>query len=321
MMNHSMKPVRGLTLLIAVILSSVVLSVALSLLDITYKQIILTSSAKQSQFAFYSADSAMECALYWDQKMDAFSYTASSYLTSGITCADASGNVQTIFPLAAPNSSSQSGSVRTTVINLPCTGGGTSGQVTISKPSGSGTATIFATGYSSCSSSDPRRIERGVKATYLSNGSSGGGGGGGGGGEILPVSFTATSNYLNHSTGLTTANGMRDGDYASYSSTHGTNSGTNQAVTADLGSAQSIGSVSLGDISSANPDGWGTSYTNGAIIEGSLDNSAYTVLNAGISYTVDGTTVSYPVSGTYRYIRIRKASSYLGLGEFRIYAP
>lgn len=164
-MMTPVQPLRGITLLVAVILSSVVLSVALSLLDITYKQVLLASSAKQSQYAFYNADSAMECALYWDQQKDAFDYTATVYLANGFTCADTSGVVQTIVPNTAPNSSTVGGSTRTTVFYLPCAGGGTSGVVTVSKTSAAAT-TIFATGYSSCSAADPRRIERGLKVTY-----------------------------------------------------------------------------------------------------------------------------------------------------------
>lgn len=164
------QPLRGITLLVAVILASVVLSVALSLLDITYKQVLLASSAKQSQYAFYNADSAMECALYWDQQKDAFDYTATVYLANGFTCADTGGTPQTIVPNTAPNSSTVAGSTRTTVFYIHCPGGGattnnTSGVVTITKTSAATTA-IFATGYSSCSNTDPRRIERGLKVTY-----------------------------------------------------------------------------------------------------------------------------------------------------------
>lgn len=161
-------PTRGITLLIAVILSSVILSVTLSLLDITYKQVILASSAKQSQYAFYAADSAMECVLYWDQQKDAFDYTATPYLTSGITCADPMGVAQTIIPLNAPNSSVQGGSSRTTIFYLPCgaaMGGGTYGYVSITKANG-GATSIYTAGYSSCSAADPRRIERGLKISY-----------------------------------------------------------------------------------------------------------------------------------------------------------
>jgi len=185
MIYLSKNPPRGITLLISVILTTVVLSVALALLDITYKQVLLASSAKQSQYAFYSADAALECALYWDQKADAFDYTATSYLTNGFSCADSQGNPQTITitppsytgsGTSPANSTNQALGVRTTIFSIPCTGGGTQGLITVTK-SNTGTTTLFATGYSSCTIADPRRIERGLKVSYGGGGSSGGGGG------------------------------------------------------------------------------------------------------------------------------------------------
>lgn len=162
---------RGVTLLVAVILASVILSVSLALLDITYKQILLASSAKQSQYAFYNADSAMECALYWDQQKDAFDYTETGaggidYMTSGISCSD-QGVSQTIIGVNPPNSSTAASGVRTVIFYLPCNGSATNykGMVTVTKSS-TGTTNIFATGYSSCNPSDPRRIERGLKVNY-----------------------------------------------------------------------------------------------------------------------------------------------------------
>lgn len=148
---------RGFTLLIAVVLTSVLLSVGLALLDIAYKQIVLSSTARQSQYAFYAADSAMECALFWDQKQNAFSYTTP---LSTIRC-----NATDI-----PLTSSVSGGVRTTTFSIPCPGGSLA-QVTIYKTSGaacSGTATscLYSNGYNACSPTDPRRIERGLKVFY-----------------------------------------------------------------------------------------------------------------------------------------------------------
>lgn len=159
-MNHSL---RGITLLIAIIFASVVLTVSLALLDISYKQVILASSAKQSQNAFYSADSAMECALYWDQQQNAFSYTASPLLTSGISCVNQEGTSKAIaFP---PNTSTVSGTTRTTIFSIPCNASGSQASVRIEKTSTAST-TIFTSGYSTCDSTDPRRIERGLKSTY-----------------------------------------------------------------------------------------------------------------------------------------------------------
>lgn len=57
---------KGFTLLIAVVLSSIAAAVTLALTTLAYKGLILSSAAKESQFAFYGADSALECVFYWD---------------------------------------------------------------------------------------------------------------------------------------------------------------------------------------------------------------------------------------------------------------
>jgi hypothetical protein len=172
-MTHSLQP-RGITLLIAVILSSVVLTIALSLLNITYKQLVLVSAAKNSQYAFYTADSAMECALYWDQRKLAFEYAGSAYVTGGaeqMDCADPGGTSRAITS-AAPSSlttfQDTSSGTRTTKFFIPCPDGGTSGTagfVTVIKAN-TGTTFIYTTGYSSCIITDDRRIERGLRVSY-----------------------------------------------------------------------------------------------------------------------------------------------------------
>lgn len=146
---------RGFTLLIAVILTSVLLSVGLSLIDTAYKQLLLSSTAKQSEMAFYIADSALECALYHDQRLGSFSFTTPA---ANISC-----NGQTA-PITLV---SLTGTVRTSSVTFPCiTGGGTSqGSITVYKNI-SGATAIYANGLSSCIATDPRRVERGLKITY-----------------------------------------------------------------------------------------------------------------------------------------------------------
>ena len=75
-------PSRGFTLLISVLLVTVILSLSLSLLDVAYKQVVLSSTAKQSQYAFYTADSALECTLYWDQLTTGSAFDSSSQQVS-----------------------------------------------------------------------------------------------------------------------------------------------------------------------------------------------------------------------------------------------
>lgn len=57
---------RGFTLLLAALISSLVLSIGVSIVSIARKSVTLSSISRDSQFAFYAADAAAECALYWD---------------------------------------------------------------------------------------------------------------------------------------------------------------------------------------------------------------------------------------------------------------
>ncbi|MFA7309653.1 MAG: hypothetical protein WC050_02000 [Candidatus Paceibacterota bacterium] len=66
---------RGFTLLLAALVSSIVLSLGSSIFLIAKKQITLSSIGRDSQFAFYAADTGAECALYWDVRYDAFGTT------------------------------------------------------------------------------------------------------------------------------------------------------------------------------------------------------------------------------------------------------
>lgn len=147
---------RGFTLLIAVVLSSVIVSISLALIDIALKQILLAAAAAQSTAAFYNADSALECALYWDQKVNAFDYN-DPLPSSSIRCAN--------IPITNYTISTPSAGVKRTTMTLLCATTGTTGNVTIEKTN-TGRTTIFANGYNTCDISDPRRAERGLKATY-----------------------------------------------------------------------------------------------------------------------------------------------------------
>ncbi len=63
-------PQSGFTLLFAALISAIVLSLGAAIFSIVVKQVALTSIARESQYAFYAADTAAECALYWDFRSD-----------------------------------------------------------------------------------------------------------------------------------------------------------------------------------------------------------------------------------------------------------
>jgi len=64
---------KGFTLLLAALVSSIVLALGIAVFEISIKQVKLSSLGRDSQFAFYTADTAAECALYWDYRYRYFS--------------------------------------------------------------------------------------------------------------------------------------------------------------------------------------------------------------------------------------------------------
>ena len=75
---------NGFALLYTALVSSLLLSLAMSISVIVMKDIRLSSISRESQKAFYAADSAAECALYWSFRKDKFA--TSTAVTSGVTC-------------------------------------------------------------------------------------------------------------------------------------------------------------------------------------------------------------------------------------------
>jgi type II secretory pathway pseudopilin PulG len=58
----------GFALLITLIVVGVVLSVGMGILDLSLKQVKLSTNAKESEIAFHAANAGMECARYWRRK-------------------------------------------------------------------------------------------------------------------------------------------------------------------------------------------------------------------------------------------------------------
>ena len=75
--NHKKHPTGyfsgGFVLSFAVLVAGILLSIGLAIFTITLKELILSGSGRESQFAFYAADTGGECALYWDIKHAGFS--------------------------------------------------------------------------------------------------------------------------------------------------------------------------------------------------------------------------------------------------------
>lgn len=158
-------PQRGFTLLIAILLASIALAVGLALADVAYKQVVLSSTAKQSQTAFYNADSALECALYYDQQFASFNTENSAI--ANFTC----GGRRITGVDQQPYGSNG----WETNFDVRCAEGpGISAHITVLKAGsrycsrgedGDFKNCLYATGYNVCSAS-PNRFERGLRVVY-----------------------------------------------------------------------------------------------------------------------------------------------------------
>ncbi len=66
------KSQRGFVLLLAILVSGIILSVGMSLLDISLKQFKISGIGLDSEMAFQAANAGVECVRYWDKEDDSF---------------------------------------------------------------------------------------------------------------------------------------------------------------------------------------------------------------------------------------------------------
>lgn len=155
---------KGFALLIAIVLSAIAAAVTVALTTLAYKSLILSASARDSQYAFYAADTALECALYGDKHNAHFPYDGSG---TAYSCGD--------ITLSSLSTSAPVGNVRTYTSNwFDIPGPGTTkycGRITVYKanPTVSGLeTTLFGEGVDvACTDfANPRATERGIRARY-----------------------------------------------------------------------------------------------------------------------------------------------------------
>lgn len=163
--GHGQKQ-AGFAMLFAVLVSSVLLSIGLSIFNLTVKELVLSSSGRESQFSFYAADTGAECAIYWDFKgKDIFATTSSDFRSPSPANPDCVGALINISPsVSGPSSATTEFS-----LNIPteyCA------IVTVTKSSTGPPiikTEIDSRGYNTpCPIDTPNqnRVERALKVTY-----------------------------------------------------------------------------------------------------------------------------------------------------------
>ncbi len=174
MINKRLQHNTGYTLLFAVLVSSVVLAIGISILNISKKEFLLSASARESTSAFYAADSGLECAIYFS---DNFSTSTVGVSNASVDCikqqlSTAAGNIlyepldpdnkegQFTFDLKMPNGNA----CAIVTARLYYQDHPTLGYIP--------RITIESRGYNlgwngtSCSLASPKRVERALRYTF-----------------------------------------------------------------------------------------------------------------------------------------------------------
>ena len=149
---------RGFTVLFAALIASLVLTLGASIFSIAQKQVILSSLGRNSQYAFYAADTGAECALYWDVRFQRFPTTTIYTSPVQVACNGADINANVVDEGAGVMTSDFSFE-----INGYCS------QVSVRKAPTDPTTVIHADGFSTtCAdiATAGRTLQRSVELSY-----------------------------------------------------------------------------------------------------------------------------------------------------------
>ncbi len=150
---------NGYALLFTIVVVSIMIAMASGISNSISKQIILSSTARDSQVAFYEADTAAECALYANSKGGGFVITTS--MGSQFPCGLDDTNSQVVLNVAETFSGSQ-------IYNFtpPSSQKGTCFRFTMDESGGPTDTTADAYGYNICDTANKRSVERGIELIF-----------------------------------------------------------------------------------------------------------------------------------------------------------
>ncbi len=180
----------GYTMLFAVLVSTVLLSIGIFILNVSKKEVLLSSIGRESALAFYAADGGVECAHYHNTANPSLFNVGpnGSTLAGTISCGNLSitipattavsgvvgivspathRNIVTFFvgTLGNPGQCAEVRVLKDYVFSAG-TSAGPDGVPPATSDSYSPIKTIIdSRGYNTCVPGDPRRVERGLRET------------------------------------------------------------------------------------------------------------------------------------------------------------
>jgi hypothetical protein len=159
---------KGYTLIFAVIVSSIILSIGAFILSISRKQFILSSAARDSTKAIYAADSGTQCAVEAHSNLPAMNFSCYNISSQPFSFSQPIDDLASSFDPNRPSG-------RTPPIYVYIPNNGTCAKITMA----SGTDPVKAVpkfyiesrGYSmgnasGCPTSNPRNVERAIYVIY-----------------------------------------------------------------------------------------------------------------------------------------------------------
>ena len=153
-------PRRGFTLLFSVLIGSLLFSLGATIAHLSTRGIALSAAGKESEAAFFAADTGIECALYWDLRVgNTFpnSTEAPRDPDGRIKCNGNENITLTFSPVTA--------SAATTKFQLPLSYG--CAYVTVEKTASPERVVIESRGRNECGTGvNPARVERALRVRY-----------------------------------------------------------------------------------------------------------------------------------------------------------
>ena len=174
---------RGFTAFFAVLISSLALAVGLSIYDLLVRELLLSQTAVQSQYAIFAADAGVECALYWDAKAPALNGAPSVFGTSTNSTWGASPvacNTQNITIQGPPSADlvqypgcsantwciTSIPSAATTTFTIYFSPQTYCATVVVAKSGNPSQTSVISHGFNDCSGSGQVRLERALQVRY-----------------------------------------------------------------------------------------------------------------------------------------------------------
>jgi hypothetical protein len=148
--NAKQQDQKGFTLFIAIIIMGTLFLAAAAVASLAVRQSLISASGRESQHAFYAADTGIECVLFWDIQnpagISAFSTTTGSNINCNNQTRSVGGSSVSTFSFdLAPDP-------YCVIVRVE------------KNPNGS--TEIESRGYNTCDSANPRRVERAIRASY-----------------------------------------------------------------------------------------------------------------------------------------------------------